>query len=390
MTGEDAWGRVRGQSAATATLRTALERDDVAHAWLMVGPPGVGQQEAVRALAAALNCPQAPALDRGCGVCSTCERIARGSHPVVMDLEPDGAFHTVEHVRETWIPSVTLSLPEGRRRVMRVIAADRMNEAAQNAFLKVLEEPPASVVWVLDAQDESALLETVVSRCRRLDLVPWGPDELLEQAAAKGIPAAQRATLARASMGLPERLADLADPDVAEARTRHLDILDRLATKGPGVVVPLARELHDWAKTRVEPVKQANAEELRELKEAFGVDEGGRGWPPGMKKRITDRHERRERYERRRALDLVLDDLASYLRDVLAVGSGASDDQLVNLDAGTAARRDAQRLPADAAVRGLAAIEACREALDRNGAPELQLERLLLQLALPLYASRAA
>src|SRR5690606_22785931 len=149
-------------------------------------------------LAAALNCPARIEIDEPCGRCDTCGRIARGMHPAVADLEPDGAFHVVDDVREDWIRTATLTLAEGRRRVMRVVAADRMNEAAQNAFLKILEEPPASVVWVLDAEAESALLETVVSRCRRLTMVPWGPDALEVRAAELGVPDDRRSAYSRA------------------------------------------------------------------------------------------------------------------------------------------------------------------------------------------------
>jgi DNA polymerase III subunit delta' len=113
-----------------------------------------------------LNCPTPVAVDVACGACPTCERIARGAHPAVSDLEPEGAFHVVDSVRGDWIPTAMRSLTEGRRRVMRVVSADRMNEAAQNAFLKILEEPPPSVVWILDIEDETALLDTVMSRCR--------------------------------------------------------------------------------------------------------------------------------------------------------------------------------------------------------------------------------
>ena len=383
------WSAVIGQPAATSTLRTALVNDEVAHAWLFVGPPEVGQVELAHALAAALNCPTPAAPDLGCGTCSTCERILRrGTHPAVIAMEPEGANHRVDDVRGDWTATATRTMTEGRRRVVRIVAADRMNEAAQNAFLKILEEPPPSVVWVLEADEEGALLETVLSRCRRLALVPFGPDALLQRAREWGIPEEHREALVRASLGLPQRLRDLADPEIAAARWRHLAILDRLATGGPGQVVPLAKELVTWAKARSAPVKQRNVLELREMEGAFGVD-GGRGWPPGIKQRLTRKHERLERREQRRALDIVLDDLGSYLRDLLAVQSGADRHQLVNLDHEAALHRDALRLPAADAVRTIDAVAVCRDALDRNGAPELQLERLLLALALPIYAAAA-
>jgi DNA polymerase III subunit delta' len=381
-----AWEEVRGQPAAVTTLRAALRTGDVTHAWLLVGPRGVGQQELARALAAALNCPEQPGSEAGCGTCETCGRVERGRHPVITELEPEGAMHVVESVRTEWIPMATRTLTEGRRRVIRVIAADRMNDAAQNAFLKVLEEPPASVVWVLDVQDESALLETVVSRCRRLQLVPWGPDALRELALEVGVPADQAPVLARAALGLPERLRDLADPDIAAARRRHLGIIDRLATAGAGQVVPLAKELAAFARGRAAVVKERNQGELAEYEHAFGV-EHGRGWPPGVKTRLTRRFERRERQEVRRALDLVLDDLASYLRDLLVVGAAGTGEGLVNIDHEHELQRDRARLPATAVVEGLRAVARCRDALDRNGAVELQLERLLMALALPLYAA---
>jgi DNA polymerase III subunit delta' len=382
------WDAVLGQPAGVAALRAALRADEVAHAWLFVGVRGVGQREASRALAAALNCEAPSAADEPCGSCSTCSRIARGTHPAVADLEPEGTMHVVDSVRSEWIPMATRSLTEGRRRVLRVVAADRMNEAAQNAFLKILEEPPPSVVWILDVEDEGALLETVVSRCRRLDLVPWGPAVLRERAAQLGVPEAQRDALSRAALGSPERLADLADPDVAAARERHLALLDRLATGGPGQVVPLARELTTWARGRSAVVKARNQEELVRLEEAYGV-ESARGWPPGVRQRLTRRFERLERQEQRRALDLLLDDLASYLRDLLAIQGGAGAERLVNVDHEAQLHRDAVRLPAPEAVTGLQAVARCREALDRNGSPDLQLERLLLALALPLYATAA-
>jgi DNA polymerase III subunit delta' len=379
------WAAVEGEPAVVATVRAALEHDEVAHAWLLVGPAGVGQAQVAAALAAALNCEASDDPTEGCGACVTCQRIARGTYSALQEFAPEGQFHVVSSVREEWIPTASRTLTEGRRRVLRVLQADRMNEAAQNAFLKILEEPPPSVVWLLEATDESMLLDTIVSRCRRLDLVPWPPAALEGHAEALGIPPERRGALARAAMGSPDRLAELADTELAEARARDLALVDRLTVEGPGRVVPIARELVGWAKSRVEPLKAQHEAAMAELEEQFGASGNPRAWPPGVKQRIQKRHHRLERQEQRRVLTTVLDDVASYLRDCLAVGAGADETTVVNVDHLDELARDAQRLGPAAAIEGLQAIERCREALERNGQAELQLERLLLALALPLF-----
>jgi DNA polymerase III subunit delta' len=386
VTGLSAWGRdAEEQPAAVRALREALRADEVAHAWLVVGPPGVGQADLARSLSMALNCEQVTAPDDACGACATCERIARDRDELLQVFEPEGAAYVVDTVRDEWVATATRSLTSGRRRVLRITAADRANVAAQNAFLKLLEEPPPSVVWVLEAEEESALLDTILSRCRRLAVVPWGVDALRRRARDAGVADARLEAVARAALGSPSRLADLADPDVAAARDRHLGLVDALAVGGPGLVVPTAKALVAWAKGRVGPLKQRHEEELAALERDLGVDESGRGWPPGMRARVLKRQERLQRYEQRRALDLALDDVGSYLRDLLAVQAAASDDVLVNLDHREALQRDAQRLLAADVVRALAAVVRCRDALDRNGNPELQLERLLMAIALPLF-----
>jgi DNA polymerase III subunit delta' len=154
--------------------------------------------------------------------------------------------------------------------------------------------------------------------------------------------------------------------------------------------VPLAKELTTWARGRVAPLKDKHRAEFAGFEESYGVDERGRGWPPGVKKRLEQRHARLERAEMRRSLDLVLDTLASQLRDLLAVNGGGGADVVVNVDHLAALQRDALLMPPAAAIDGLHAIARCREALDRNGAPELQLERLLLSIALPLYTAARA
>jgi DNA polymerase-3 subunit delta' len=409
---QDLWAlaAVGGARAAARSLREAVSADRLSHAWLLVGPDGVGQRELAIALAATLNC-QADEHLRPCGGCDACLRTGRDVHPALVTFEPDGAAHRVEDVRGAWMGTAMRTTPEARRKVLRVTAADRMNVAAQNAFLKLLEEPPASVVWILEAEDAGRLLETILSRCRRVDLPPWssadvrtwvgghlGGGELDTADTARVERAVCAARSGRdwlrglrrdlAGSGEVTRAREVLDA-VSDLRDRHLAVLDQLARGGPGIVVPTARSLVAIAKQRREQLAERHAEELSALEDAYGV-EGSRGWPPGIKARLEKRFERIARAEEQRTLGLLLDDLAGYLRDLIAVAAGAHDDALINTDARAALARDVALLHRDDVIAALRAVGECRQALARNGAPELHLERLLLSIATSLYVRSAA
>jgi len=410
-----------GRAAATA-LRDAVQRDRLAHAWVLVGPEGLGQRELAVALAATLNCLAADPAARPCTTCDACARTLRDVHPALVALEPDGAAHRVEDVRGPWTETALRTMPEARRKVLRVVAADRMNAAAQNAFLKLLEEPPPSVVWVLEAEDPGRLLETVLSRCRRVDLPPWSTSDVAGWLATvlgaaggevAALDAADRRRVAVAVAGarasrdrlralrrdLAGTAAGAAAPDpvaaravldeVEAARRPNLELLGTLARGGPGVVVPTAKGLVAAARARREALAERHATERTALEEAFGV-EGSQGWPAGVRARLDKRFERIERAEEQRSLRILLDDLAAHLRDLLALSAGVGPDALVDDDVPDLLARDAGLLRPEDLLEALAAVGRCRDALDRNGAPELHLERLLLAVSVALYVRAAA
>ena len=140
-----------GQDRAVAALQRGLAQGRRAHAYLLVGPSQVGKRTLALELAQALNCegPETP-----CQECSPCRRIAASLHADVQVVgveATDGGVHkhiSIDQIRELG-RVVSLRPFEGRCRVVIIDPADAMNEAAQNAFLKTLEEPPPDVLFVL-------------------------------------------------------------------------------------------------------------------------------------------------------------------------------------------------------------------------------------------------
>ena len=168
--------RTRGQAAALDAV-AAMVRGPAPQAVLFVGPDGVGKTTLALDLAAGLLCTAAPA-ERPCRVCRACRLVEHGDHPDLHRLGPVGPGRQVviggpdakyRGVRDL-IGELSLMPVEGGARVAIIEGADRMNEDAQSALLKTLEEPPAGVTIVLCADQEARLLPTVRSRCFRVRL----------------------------------------------------------------------------------------------------------------------------------------------------------------------------------------------------------------------------
>ena len=164
-----------GHDKALRTLDRAIAGDRVAHAYLIVGPAQVGKTTLALDLARAVNCTS---NDPPCGECRQCQRIASGLHPDVrvVGLEParSGRMRTqigIDQVRDVQREASLLPY-EGRHRVFIFETAEKLTAEASNSLLKMLEEPPDGVIIVLLASDAGAMLPTILSRCRRIDLRP--------------------------------------------------------------------------------------------------------------------------------------------------------------------------------------------------------------------------
>jgi len=156
-----------GQGHVAQTLKNAVAQNRLAHAYLFVGPRGVGKTSTARILAKALNCIHGPTVTP-CGVCDNCKEITAGNSLDVIEI--DGASNnSVEDVRELR-DNVRYAPAKGKYKIYLIDEVHMLSSAAFNALLKTLEEPPAHVKFIFATTEPQKVLPTILSRCQRFDL----------------------------------------------------------------------------------------------------------------------------------------------------------------------------------------------------------------------------
>ncbi len=169
---------VLGQDHVVKTLRNAIEQERLAHAYLFVGPRGTGKTSTARIFAKALNCTNGPSIDFDPNE-SICQEIAEGRSLDVLEI--DGASNNgVDQVRELR-ETAQFAPSQGRFKIYYIDEVHMLSNAAFNALLKILEEPPAHVKFIFATTEAHKILPTIISRCQRFDLRPIPTETIAEQ-----------------------------------------------------------------------------------------------------------------------------------------------------------------------------------------------------------------
>lgn len=348
----DLFADVIGHRAVTGVLSHDVA--EPAHAYLLVGPHGVGKATVARRFAAGVLCGG----DQQCA-----SRVLRGLHPDVVLIEPDGrSAITVDQARNT-VALANLAPVEADRKVFVLEEGGAMNDEAANALLKTLEEPTASTIFVVIAESEDDLPETVASRCRTVVFGRVPEEEIATGLVAFGVDADRAEQAARISGGRPGLAISLATrADVAAFRNVWMSVPLRLSDH-PGDGYRLADEVAEAADPLMVALKERQEEEAATL-EAEG----------GLSKAVEQRHAR----ELKRAVIALhvsgLEILAGFYRDVAAAQLGAP---IRNPDIPAPALT---RLTPRHAVGNADRILEAIEAIEANQRPQLALAALFADI----------
>jgi DNA polymerase-3 subunit delta' len=206
--------RIAGQEKAILILRNALRNGRLAHAYLFIGPEGVGKRLTALTLFKAMNCQSPPEPVDCCERCPSCVKVNSSNHADLILVEPEGEAIKIDQIREMQ-KRLRFRPLEGGRRACLLDSADCLNEAASNALLKTLEEPPQETHLFLITSRPHRLLSTILSRCQWVKFKPLVPAQiariLQEDQGLEGDKAHFYASLAGGSAGQAVALSDRVD-----------------------------------------------------------------------------------------------------------------------------------------------------------------------------------
>ena len=238
---------VIGHDQETQYLQGVISSGKTAHAYIIAGPDGAGKNMLAGIFAAALVCESSG--ERPCGSCGACRKADSKNHPDIRYVTHEKpALISVDEIRQQVVEDMPVRPYYGGRKVYIIDDAQKMNAAAQNALLKSLEEPPAYAVVLLLTTAAESLLETVRSRCVRLELTPVRADlvekYLMEHSQVPDYRARECSAFARGSIGRAMELAGSEDFD--QIRLSALMVVTKVADMDVSQITAVVRDISEY------------------------------------------------------------------------------------------------------------------------------------------------
>ncbi|MDP8235011.1 MAG: DNA polymerase III subunit delta' [Candidatus Erginobacter occultus] len=368
------WDSVKGQSGPVVFLQGAIAKDRVVSGYLFSGPEGVGKSLTASVFAAALNCRDKPG--EGCGECPDCRAIVRGGHPDVHRLSPSSKSRSIlageiRDMRRT----AHLSARGDNWKVFLIEEADRMNTAAQNIFLKTLEEPPPKTVLILITSQPGFLLPTIHSRCQRVAFSGW-PYTLMEPFLQErlGIPAGESFVLHSISGGCPGRAIRSYREGIFKTRREVIGPLAEGRSFTAREAVDLAER---WLDISARPGKKLAAELKKEAAER------DRDLDSQVRKEVEARDNALVSAADQAGLDLIFQLIFSWIRDLFLCSTIGSQAPLINRDLESRVADSARRFTTSQLRRMPGRVEESRVLAVRAAsrpARRIILENMLIEL----------
>jgi DNA polymerase-3 subunit delta' len=332
------------QDVAVRALRAAIEKKRVAHAYIFVGPSGVGRKLAASVFARSLNC-EAPQGADPCDECSNCRLIAEGKHPDVQTIMPvkRASTITVKQI-EALLPFAHMRPLRGKHKVFIFSEADRLRVETANKMLKTLEEPPPQTAFILITEKIESVLPTVASRCQPIKFGRLRTESVERILVADfDIDPQDAATAAGLAGGQVTRGLEFADPTRTEI---VLDIVKSLES------LPARISICDGLLAFFSDCKESLQAEAEDRVSNFGEDLAA-----SVKTSIEDL---RKSYVDRHYKDLLNDCLGLLLtlyRDILVLKETDSEELVINRNRIGFLRERAKSMSVESVVQNMREIE---------------------------------
>lgn len=305
------------QDVAVRALRSAIEKDRVAHAYIFVGPSGVGRKLTAGVFARSLNCEEPRGADP-CDGCASCRLIAEGKHPDVQTIMPTrrSSTITVEQI-EALLPFAHMRPIRGKHKVFILCEADRLGVGTANKMLKTLEEPPPRTAFVLITEKLEGVLPTVASRCQPIKFGRLRAESVERILASDfGVNAQNAATAAELAGGQVTRGLEFADPARTEAVLEIMESLESL----PARMATYDKLLGFFAER-----KEYLQQEAEDKISSFGEE-----LAPSVKTSIEDLRKSFVDRHYRELLNDCLGLLLTLCRDILVLKETDSEELVIN------------------------------------------------------------